>query len=72
MTRRRPYRTCRSCGDRKTHAANSICIVCRCEPLPEIQAGPHGIRIGSYLLTHQQAIHLADQIIDTIERTTTP
>lgn len=66
MTRRgsRPCRTCR----RSTRSITRYCRRCRpATAIPTIHRLDHGISFAGVNLTDAQAIHLANQIIDTLE-----
>lgn len=65
-SRKRPYWRCRHCT-RRTHARSHVCVTCRGGDLPEVTHSGSAVYVGQLVLNEDQAIKLANLIIDAIE-----
>lgn len=70
MTRKRYSRPCQVCGH-GTKSVTEHCIDHRpADAIPAIHRVAGGISFAGLTYTHDQAIRLADTIVDTLERST--
>ncbi len=68
MTKNRPSQPCRTCG-RRTKSTTRFCHSCRpADAIPYVHRVPTGVSFAGQTFTHDQAIALANTIIDALER----
>lgn len=66
--KRRNMRACSLCRVHRTRAKTGVCVRCRSGEPPDIKREGPVLHIGSFALTDEAALRLADAIVDAVER----
>jgi hypothetical protein len=71
MSKRRRSRLCTGCRKATTYSLTNLCIRCRpADAIPKVHRDRDVITFAGLSFSEKQAIQLANDIIDTIERAT--
>lgn len=68
---KRKSRLCRKCRKANTTSVTSLCIACRpADAIPAVHRDGPVISFAGLTLTEAQALNLANEIVDTLEKET--